>query len=103
MKLLLLIFRYLIDFTWANLLLAKQLLTPGLKLEPQVIRLETKVESPLEVLALSNMITFTPGTLTLDLQPGKEITVHVLSDGEKVAKMIKERLEQPLLEITRKS
>ncbi len=103
MKLLRLIAVYLFDFTRANLELARQLVTPGLRIDPQVIEIDTKVESPAEILALANLITFTPGTLTLDIQPGKKLRVHVLAEAPETARAIRERLEKPLLEVTRKS
>ena len=103
MKLALLIIHYFCDFVVANLVLAKQLLSPRLDFKPEVIEIETWVESPAEILALSNMITFTPGTLTLDVKPGDKIAVHVLTDGAKAKEAIRERLEKPLLEITRRN
>lgn len=102
MKLLLLIIRYFWDFIVANLVLARQLLSPRLEFSPEVIEIDTQVTSPAEILALSNMITFTPGTLTLDVKPGDKITVHVLTDGAKAKQAIRKRLEEPLLEITRR-
>ncbi len=47
--------------------IARQLLSPKLNVEPQSITLKTQVRTPAEFLALSNMITFTPGTLTLEI------------------------------------
>jgi multicomponent Na+:H+ antiporter subunit E len=102
MKLIKLIARYLLDFIRANLSVAWDVLSPRPHIEPETIELETKVETPLEILALSNLITFTPGTLALDVEPGGKLVVHVLKDGEGAARAIRERLEEPLLEITRK-
>jgi multicomponent Na+:H+ antiporter subunit E len=103
MKLFRLLFRYAIDFVQANLTIARQVLSPRLEIEPEIIEIDTRVKSPLEVLALSNLITFTPGTLTLEIDPEKEkLVVHVLDDAEVHATAIREGLEKPLLEITRK-
>ena len=102
MNLLKLIARYLLDFIRANLSVARDVLSPAPQIDPETIELETKVETPLEILALSNLITFTPGTLALDIEPGKKLVVHVLKDGEEAARAIRERLEGPLLEITRR-
>lgn len=102
MKLLRLITCYLIDFIRANLSIARDVLSPHPAIEPETIELETRVESPLEVLALSNLITFTPGTLALDVEPGGKLVVHVLKGGDGVGTAIRERLEDPLLEITRR-
>jgi len=101
MKLLALITRYLFDFILANFTIARQVLSPKIDIKPETIELETKVESPAEVLALSNMITFTPGTLALEVEPGERLVVHVLDDGPAAAEAIRGRLEKPLLEITR--
>ena len=101
MKLLRLLIQYLIDFIRANLSIARDVLSPNPKIDPETIELETRVETPLEVLALSNLITFTPGTLALDIEPGGKLVVHVLKDADGAARAIRERLEDPLLEITR--
>ena len=42
--------RYTIDFWLANLTIAKQVLSPRLSIEPEIIELDTKVEKPLEIL-----------------------------------------------------
>lgn len=102
MKLLRLVLIYVKDFTLANLTIAKQVMSPKMDIHPETIEMETQVEKPVEVLALSNMITFTPGTLTLQVDPGARLVVHVLDDAEGARRAIRERLEDPLLEITRK-
>lgn len=106
MKLLLLIkmmARYVFDFTLANLVLAKQVLSPHMTLQSKVIEMDTEIEKPIEVLALSNLITFTPGTLTIEIDPGKKLSVHVLgTHPEDAGEQIQERLVEPLLQITRK-
>ncbi len=101
MKLLALVMRYIADFVRANFTIARQVLSPRLEIEPETIEIETGVESPLEVLALSNLITFTPGTLALQVEPGKSLVVHVLDDAPAAAEAIRDRLERPLLEVTR--
>ncbi len=101
MKLLTLITRYFADFIRANLMIARQVLSPRLDIHPGTVEIEIEAESPLEVLVLSNMITFTPGTLAIEFEPGRRIVVHVLDDAPAHASAIRERLEKPLLEITR--
>ena len=103
LKLLQLIGRYWIDLAKANVTLAKQLLSPRMELEPEIIEIDTRSRTPLEILALSNMITSIPGTLTLDVEPGERLVVHVLSDPEGAAEDIRKRLEEPLLAVTRPS
>jgi len=103
MKLLRLFFRYVADFVVANITIARQVLSPQLDLHPEIVEMKTKVKSPLEVLALSNMVTFTPGTLILEIDPDEELLLmHVLDDAEEQIKSVHEHLEEPLLKITRK-
>lgn len=108
MKLMLLIYKvvrlilqYAADFAKANVALAAMVLSPRMRMQPQTIEIPTQAEKPIEILALSNLITFTPGTLTLDVEPGRRLQVHVLIDGDTACELIRQRLEQPLLEITR--
>lgn len=93
--------RYTIDFWSANLTIAKQVLSSDPGISPEIIVIDTEVEKPVEVLALANMISFTPGTIALEIEPGKRLEVHVLNDAEGVREAIPARLERPLLRITR--
>ena len=101
MKLLRLLVTYAVDFVRANVTIARQLLSRDLQIDPEVIEMETEARTQVEMLALSNLITFTPGTLTLEIEPGKKLTVHALNDGPAARRAIRERLEKPLLAITR--
>lgn len=94
--------RYVVDFTLANIQIAKLLLSPKMEISPDTVDIPTEVESPGEILALSNLITFTPGTLTLEIEPGEKVRVHFLDVSPEAVTAIRERLEKPLLEITRK-
>ncbi|MBL9155610.1 MAG: Na+/H+ antiporter subunit E [Verrucomicrobiales bacterium] len=102
MKLIRLLASYTWDFVRANAVIARQVLSPRLEVRPETVVIPTEAREPYEVLALSNLITFTPGTLVLDFEPGKYITVHVLNDAAGAEATIKERLEQPLLAVLRK-
>ncbi len=97
----LLLGRYTVDFWSANVTIAKQVLSPKLDIEPEAIEIDSKVEKPSEILSLANLITFTPGTLVLDVDPGKRVIVHVLDGADEARKSIPVRLEQPILYLTR--
>lgn len=96
MKWIRLVFHYLIDFTWSNLVIAKQVLSPRIKTDPVLIEMATKAESPFEVLALSNLISFTPGTLIVEIEPGEKMVVHALNDDPDLPCQIRDRIEKPL-------
>lgn len=62
---------FLMWFTWemlrANWQVAADILTPGSSLTPAIVAYQTRGLTPKEVTALSNLITLTPGTLTIDI------------------------------------
>ena len=91
-----LICTYSIDFWKSNLSIARMVLSPRIHIQPETITLETRAESPLEMLMLANLITFTPGTLLLHIEPGRSCTIHVLNDAEQTRTAVRERLEKPL-------
>jgi multicomponent Na+:H+ antiporter subunit E len=63
--------RYLINFLRAllraNFDMARRVLMPSLPLNPEVVEVQTALESTLGKLLLANSITLTPGTLTIDV------------------------------------
>jgi multicomponent Na+:H+ antiporter subunit E len=59
----------------ANLDMARRVLSPSLPIRPAVVEVETRLQSVLGRLLLTNAITLTPGTLSIDVT-GNRITVH---------------------------
>lgn len=51
----------------ANLEVVVDVLTPGSRLQPGIVALPLHCRTPLEVTLLSDLITLTPGTLTIDV------------------------------------
>jgi multicomponent Na+:H+ antiporter subunit E len=70
---------YLVDFAGAliiaNLDLARRVLTPSLPIRPEVVIIETGLQSDLGRLLLANTITLTPGTLSVDYDDNR-LSVH---------------------------
>ena len=52
----------------ANWQVAREVLTPGSRLSPRIVRYDVTGLSDLQVTTLANAITLTPGTLVLDLE-----------------------------------
>lgn len=71
--------RYLVNFIFvlikANLDMARRVLTPSLPLNPEVVEVQTELQSNLGRLLLANSITLTPGTLTVDVNDNR-LLVH---------------------------
>lgn len=59
----------------ANLDMARRVLSPSLPIRPAVVEVETRLQSALGKLLLTNAITLTPGTLSVDVR-GDRLTVH---------------------------
>lgn len=88
---------------------ASVVITPGLQLDPGIVRFKCRLPNDLARVILGNSITLTPGTLTVDLQ-GDEFTIHYLSTTSKegllggemqrrVARLFGEELEDLVYDI----
>lgn len=51
----------------ANLIVAKEIITPGFQMTPRFIRYDVRGLTPFQLTSLANAITLTPGTLSVDL------------------------------------
>ncbi len=90
------------DIVESNLVVARLVLTPGLKPRPGWIKVPMEIRHPLAQTLLAIIITNTPGTVACAIdEDANEITVHVLdsADPEELVEQIKQRYEQPLKEI----
>ena len=56
------------------------ILSPALPISPQFIQHTTKLRSDGELVVLGNSITLTPGTITVEVAPGK-LVVHAIDDA----------------------
>ncbi len=63
---------YLFVFTWAliksNLDVARRVISPKLPINPGIVKVKTKLKTPLGRAVLANSITLTPGTLTVEMR-----------------------------------
>ena len=90
---------YLYKLVLANLRVTHDALTPTFHTRPAIIEVELNVQSAHSLFFLSNLITMTPGTLTLDITPdGRKIYIHAMyvEDVEEFKKNIK-KLEKRVL------
>lgn len=72
---------FLVFYLWevlvSNVRVAYDVLTPRHLMRPQIITLGVKGLTDRQVLVLANLITMTPGTLSLDLSADRErLTIH---------------------------
>lgn len=61
------IFFYLWEVLLSNLVLAHDVVTPRDRFRPGILALHLPEMTDLQIIALTNLVTMTPGTLTLDV------------------------------------
>lgn len=88
----------------SNLRVLWDVVTPAHISRPGIIRLALDARTDLEIMLVANLISLTPGTLSIDLSEDRQyLYVHVmfLEDIEATRRELKEGLEQRVLEVLR--
>jgi multicomponent Na+:H+ antiporter subunit E len=68
---------YLKEFILSNLRVAKDVLSPHPQIAPDFIELPLDLKNDTAIFILANLITMTPGTLTVDLSEDKKtLLIH---------------------------
>lgn len=95
-------------FIWelvlANLRVAYDVLTPRHHMRPGVIAVPLDAKTDPEITLLSNLITLTPGTLSLDVSADRRVLyIHAMyiDDVQEVKRRIKDGFERRVLEVLR--
>ena len=101
-----LVIEFVLFFLWeifvSNVRLTITILSPHPRLRPAVIAVPLDLKSEIGIVMLANMITLTPGTLSLDISSSrKTLYVHVfdLDDPEDFIYKIKNNFERRVMEI----
>ena len=92
------------DILLTNLQLAWRILKPNMDIHPAVIAVPLRARSDVEIVMLANLITLTPGTLSIDISPDHStLFVHVLDlrNAEGFRGEIRQGLERRILEVLR--
>ena len=93
---------YLWELLKANLVLAYDILTPTHHMRPGIVEIPLDIRSDHEIMTLVNLITMTPGSLSLDVSEDKtRLYVHVLylEDADAYRKEVKTGLERRVKEV----
>ena len=95
---------FLWEMLLANLRVAWDVLTPKAHRRPGVVAVPLTVTTDAEITLLANLVTLTPGSLSLDVSPDRTILyVHAMfvDDPEKVRRDIQQGFERRVLELLR--
>ncbi len=88
----------------ANLRVAYDVMTPKHHMRPGVVAIPLDVRTDAEITLLANLITLTPGTLSLDVSSDrKTLYIHAMyiKDTEETRRSVKEGFERRVMEIFR--
>ena len=88
----------------ANLRLAYDVITPTHHMRPAIVAIPLDARSDFEITLLANLITLTPGTLTLHVSDDRSVLyIHSVytPDADVLRRSIKGGLERRILELTR--
>lgn len=97
-------FFFLYELVKANLQVAYDVVTPTFYMNPGIVRVPLDARTDLEITFLANLISLTPGTLSLDISDDKQVLyVHTmyLDDKEAFISGIKNGFERRLLALLR--
>lgn len=101
-KIIAFVFFFLYELVKANLQVAYEVITPKLGVTPGIVKIPLDVKSNIGITLLANLISLTPGTLSLDVSNDKKVLfVHAMyiTDKEKFIDSIKNGFEKRILEI----
>ncbi len=88
----------------ANLRVAHDVVTPRYRMRPGIIAVPLAARTDVEITSLANLISLTPGTLSLDVSSDRKVLyvyAMFVHDREQLVREIKDKLERRLLELLR--
>lgn len=95
---------FLYELLKANMHVAYDVITPTFYMKPGIVKIPLDAKTDLEITLLANLISLTPGTLSLDVSDDKQVLyVHAMyiNDKDEFIRSIKKGFEKKLLEILR--
>ncbi|MHB8171367.1 MAG: Na+/H+ antiporter subunit E [Thermincolia bacterium] len=90
------------ELVMSNIAVIKLVLSPKLNIRPGILAVPVKVKGPWEITLFANLITLTPGTLSVDLSPdNKVLYVHAIDipDAEEMINSFKDTFEKRIMEV----
>jgi multicomponent Na+:H+ antiporter subunit E len=90
---------FAIEMVRANLNMLRYVYAPRIDIDPGIVKIRTRLKTPVGRLALANSIALTPGSLVVDIE-GETLTVHWLdvqtTDPEEATRLIAGAFEPDL-------
>ncbi len=99
-----LIFIFSRELLLSNLEVIKVVYRPNIDIQPGIIALPTELRTNWEITLLANLITLTPGTLSISVSNDHQlIYIHAMDirDKDEIIYSIKNTFEDAIMEVTR--
>ena len=99
LRLLVFIVYYLKELLLSSLYVAYDIITPKSLMRPGFVEVPIDLKNDTAIIALANLISMTPGSLTVDMTPDrKKIYIHAmyLHDKDKFIQKIKREMEDKI-------
>ncbi len=96
------VFYYLNELVLSSLYVAWDIITPTDLMKPGIVEVPVDLNTDTAIIAFANLISMTPGSLTMDMSPDKKkIYVHAmyLHDKKKFIDKMKNELEHKIRQI----
>lgn len=95
---------YIRDILRASLKVAYDVLTPTMYMQPGIVGVPLDVKTDVEIAVLANLVSLTPGTLSLDVSSDRKVLyIHAMYiddwDVERLRAGLKRDLERRVLEL----
>jgi multicomponent Na+:H+ antiporter subunit E len=68
---------FLVELVRANINVMRYVFSPRIDIKPGIVRIKTRLKTPVGRLALANSIALTPGSLVIDIK-GEDLFIHWL-------------------------
>lgn len=100
------LFYFLSELIRSSFRVAHDIITPRYRMNPGVIAIKLEAKTDFEIAFLANLISLTPGTLSLDISPDRtQLFIHAMyihdRDITKFKADVKNNLEKRVLELLR--
>lgn len=95
---------FLKELTKSCINVARDCIAPRPNLHPAIVRMPLTVQSDIEIFLVANLISLTPGTLTLDVAPDRSaLMIHSIyaEDPEALVAELKSGMEHRVREVFR--
>ncbi len=95
---------FLVQLVAANVRVAYDVLTPNYRARPGILAIPLDAKSDVEITVLANLISLTPGTLSLDVSDDRStLFIHAMyiDDIEGARRAIKDGFERRVIEVLR--